>query len=183
MPTAAGSPPGLPADQPSALARWPEIAARLGGRRLALFLDYDGTLSPIVQRPELAVLPEATPAGIPRLGGRARVAVLAGRAGGDAAGLRALPQLYYAGSPGFDIPGPPPSPGEPPLRHEVGAGVPERVDRLAERLRRDLAGIDGVLVEPKRFAGAVHHRLADDPALPRTRAAGRRPAPAPAPVA
>lgn len=171
MSAAAGSPPGPPADQPSALARWPEIAARLDGRRLALFLDYDGTLSPIVQRPELAVLPAATRAVIRRLAGRAPVAVLSGRAREDVAGLMDLPQLYYAGSHGFDIAGPPPSPGEPPLRHEVGAGVPERIDRLAERLRRDLAGIDGVLVEPKRFAVAVHHRLADDRDLPRIEAA------------
>ena len=44
---------------PSALESWDEIAARLDGRRPALFLDYDGTLSPIVQHPDLATLPEA----------------------------------------------------------------------------------------------------------------------------
>jgi alpha,alpha-trehalase len=43
-------------DLPSALDRLDEIVGRVGGRRLALFLDYDGTLSPIVGRPELAVL-------------------------------------------------------------------------------------------------------------------------------
>ena len=171
MPNAAGAPPGPPVEQPSALERWPEIAARLSGKRLALFLDYDGTLSPIVQRPELALLPEATRAVMRRLAGRAPVAVLSGRGREDVAALVGLPQLYYAGSHGFDISGPPPAAGEPPLRHEVGEGVPERMDRLAERLRRELAGIDGVLVEPKRFAVAVHHRLADDRHLPRIEAA------------
>lgn len=42
--------------RPSALERLDELA----GRPLALFLDYDGTLTPIVERPEDAVLPEAT---------------------------------------------------------------------------------------------------------------------------
>src|SRR5437763_1264905 len=53
---------------PSALERWDEIAARLKGRRPAVFLDYDGTLSPIAPRPELATLPvEAAVAAVPGL--------------------------------------------------------------------------------------------------------------------
>ena len=41
---------------PSALERVSQFA----GRALAIFLDYDGTLTPIVERPEDAVLaPEA----------------------------------------------------------------------------------------------------------------------------
>ena len=35
-----------------------EIASQFKGKRLAVFLDYDGTLTPIVARPELAVLAE-----------------------------------------------------------------------------------------------------------------------------
>lgn len=166
-------------DRPSALERWHEIAGRLAGRRLALFLDYDGTLSPIVQRPELAQLPEAARAVLRRLAARMPVAILSGRLREDAAALVGLPQLIYAGSHGFDIAGPPPpasgeaAAGEsapepaPPLRHEVGQGVPARMARVAERLRRELAGIDGVLVEDKRFAVAVHYRLVDARDLPR----------------
>jgi len=164
-------------DRPSALERWPEIAGRLAGRRLALFLDYDGTLSPIVQRPELALLPEAARAALRRLAARMPVAILSGRLREDVAALVGLPQLIYAGSHGFDIAGPPPASGAtdpeaaPPLRHEVGQGVPARLARVAERLRRELAGIDGVLVEDKRFAVAVHYRLVDASDLPRIEAA------------
>jgi trehalose 6-phosphate phosphatase len=157
--------------RPSALASWPEIAARLAGRRLALFLDYDGTLSPIAARPELATLPPATRAALARLAARQPVAVLSGRGRADVAALVGLPEIYYAGSHGFDIAGPPPAPGEPPLRHEVGEGVPERVARAAERLRAELGGIAGLLVEPKRFSIAVHYRLADERELPRITAA------------
>jgi trehalose-phosphatase len=86
--------------QPLALERWPEIAGRLAGRRPALFLDYDGTLSPIVQRPELALLAPAMQAVLRRLAGRMPVAILTGRLREDAALLVGLPQLYYAGSHG-----------------------------------------------------------------------------------
>lgn len=162
---------GLRSNQPPALERWPELAARLAGRRLALFLDYDGTLTPIVRRPELATLDEAMRQAVRRLAERAPVGVLSGRGREDVAALVALPQLYYGGSHGFDLAGPPPAPGEEPLRHEIGDGVPARVEALAEQLRRDLAGISGALVEPKRFAVAVHYRLVDDRDLPRLEAA------------
>jgi trehalose-6-phosphatase len=45
---------------PSALADLDRLHAELAGRRPAFFLDYDGTLTPIVERPELARLAPAT---------------------------------------------------------------------------------------------------------------------------
>ncbi|MGH4027183.1 MAG: trehalose-phosphatase [Pseudonocardiaceae bacterium] len=41
---------------PHALRDGPQFAQRLAGRRPAVFLDYDGTLTPIVDRPEDAVM-------------------------------------------------------------------------------------------------------------------------------
>ena len=41
---------------PSALDHWVEIEREFGGPNVAVFLDYDGTLTPIAPRPELAVL-------------------------------------------------------------------------------------------------------------------------------
>ena len=152
--------------RPSALDRWDEIAARLDGRRPALFLDYDGTLSPIVARPELATLPAATRELLRDLAGRLPVVVISGRGREDVAALVGLEGLAYAGSHGFDIAGPPPAAGARQLRLEVGEGVPEKIDRAAERVRRDLAGIAGVFVEPKRFAASVHFRLADERDVP-----------------
>src|SRR5205085_5383678 len=134
--------------------RWDEIAARLHGRRPALFLDYDGTLSPIVQHPDLATLPEAAREVLERLAAQVPVIVVSGRGREDVAARVGLPALGYVGSHGFDISGPPSSGGEP-LRLEVGEGIPEKIERAAERVRRELAGVEGVFVEPKRFAVSV----------------------------
>ncbi|HEX2289842.1 MAG TPA: hypothetical protein VHH53_06550, partial [Pseudonocardiaceae bacterium] len=41
---------------PDALRDGEEFGARLAGRRPAMFLDYDGVLTPIVDRPEDAVM-------------------------------------------------------------------------------------------------------------------------------
>ncbi|MGH3825498.1 MAG: hypothetical protein ACRDRA_22070 [Pseudonocardiaceae bacterium] len=46
------------ADLPHALRDSQQFAARLNGRKPAVFLDYDGTLTPIVDRPEDAVISE-----------------------------------------------------------------------------------------------------------------------------
>ena len=153
-------------ERPSALDRWDEIAARLSGRRPAVFLDYDGTLSPIAPRPEMATLPAGTREVLRRLAQREPVVIVSGRGREDVAALVGLPDLAYAGSHGFDIAGPSPVPGAPPLRLEVGDGVPALIDEAARRLRRDLAGIVGLLIEPKRFAVSIHFRLVDERAIP-----------------
>jgi trehalose 6-phosphate phosphatase len=146
--------------RPSALDHWDEIAARLDGRRPALFLDYDGTLSPIAPRPEMATLPEETREVLRRLAGRFPVVIVSGRGREDVAGLVGLPGLVYAGSHGFDIAG-------PSLRLEVGDHVPESIDRASGLVRREIGELPGVLVEPKRFATSVHFRLADERDVPR----------------
>ena len=148
---------------PSALDRWDEIAARLDGCRPALFLDNDGTLSPIAPRPDLATLPEATRDVLCRLASRIPVAIVSGRGREDVAARVGLDGLAYAGSHGYDIAGPP---SLPSLRPEVGEGIPEKIESAAERLHRDLDGVPGVLIEPKRFSVSVHFRLADERDVP-----------------
>ncbi|HVG10101.1 MAG TPA: trehalose-phosphatase [Thermoanaerobaculia bacterium] len=145
---------------PSALKRRNEIGRRLNGHRPAVFLDYDGTLSPIAPRPEMATLPEETREVVRRLAQRYPVAILSGRGREDVTSLVGLDGISYAGSHGYDIAG-------PGFRHEVGEGIPARIDSAAEALRQELSGIEGVLIEPKRFAVSIHFRLAPEEDLPR----------------
>ncbi|MES1240255.1 MAG: trehalose-phosphatase [Acidobacteriota bacterium] len=146
-------------DLPSALEHRDEIGRRLEARRPAVFLDYDGTLSPIAPRPELATLPEETRAVLRRLASRHPVAILSGRGRENVAALVGIEGIACAGSHGYDIAG-------PGFRHEAGQGIPETIDRAAAELNRALAGLDGVIVEPKRFAISIHFRLAGDDDLP-----------------
>jgi trehalose 6-phosphate phosphatase len=110
-------------------------------------------LAPIAPRPDLAVLPGATRDALARVAARFPVAVLSGRDREDVAARVGLPDLVYAGSHGFDIAG-------PGLRHEVGVGIPPEIEAAAAYLEAELAGIPGLLIEPKRFALSVHYRLA-----------------------
>ncbi len=139
-----------------ALDRWEELVSRLRQKRPAVFLDYDGTLTPIVARPELAVLAEEMRRTVRTLAARCPVAIVSGRDRIDVQRLVGIEGLIYAGSHGFDIAGPP-SMG---LTYEQGHGFLASLDRVEHDLRRFLSGIDGVRVERKKFSLALHFREA-----------------------
>lgn len=137
------------ADDPSAVARL------IGRGDPALFLDYDGTLTPIVDRPELATLPERTREALAGLAERVPVAVVSGRAREEVARMVGLPGLYYAGSHGFEISGP----GGFHEAYGPGQAFVPAIRRAASDLRARLSDVAGVLVEDKTYAVAVHYRL------------------------
>jgi trehalose 6-phosphate phosphatase len=108
----------------------------------ALFLDVDGTLAPIVARPELAEVPEATRAEVQRLAGRyALVACVSGRTGAEAQRLVGVEGVVYVGVHGLEL-------------------APE-AERWRETLR-PFASIDWPWVEDKGLTVALHWREAGD---------------------
>jgi trehalose 6-phosphate phosphatase len=139
-------------DLPPALESSASIAELLRGRRPAVFLDYDGTMTPIVERPEDALLAHDTRRALERLGAVCPVAVVSGRDLDDVRAMVGVPGIWYAGSHGFDILGPN---GE---RHQMAIASLPALDAAERQLRAAVAEIPGARVERKRFAVAVHHR-------------------------
>lgn len=142
-------------DLPSAIETIDDIRDRIDGKRLAICLDYDGTLTPIVDRPDLALLSDRMRQTLARLAEIAKVAVISGRDLKDIKRLVALDGLYYSGSHGFEIAGP----GQTEQASEHGAEYLPLLDSAEQALREGLAGIDGALVERKRLSVAAHYRL------------------------
>jgi trehalose-phosphatase len=138
----------------SALEEMDAIMLRLAGRRLALFLDYDGTLTPIVRRPEDAVLSDAMRTLLRELAERVTVAIVSGRDLADVQKVVGLDSLYYAGSHGFDAAGPD---GMRMQQEQAQHHLPE-LDEAEGELRDLVAQVDGAWIERKRFAIAVHYR-------------------------
>ena len=147
---------------PSAFEDFEALAAAIGGRRPAVFLDYDGTLTPIVARPELAVLGPAERDQIRRLAERLPVAVISGRDRRDVERLVGIDGLVFAGSHGFDIR----VPGRGQLTHEVGGEFGPALDRAEAALRQRLDPIAGALVERKKLSVAAHYRQVSESDLP-----------------
>jgi trehalose 6-phosphate phosphatase len=143
---------------PSALERLEEINAFVAGRRLAIFLDYDGTLTPIVSRPEDAILSETMRSVLRRLAELCTVAIVSGRDLPDVQRLVDIDAVFYAGSHGFDIAGP----KGLGLRSEQGREFLPILDQAEQELHDLLDSFNGVVVERKRFSLATHYRLADD---------------------
>lgn len=143
---------------PLALDEVAQIRARIEGRRVAIFLDYDGTLTPIVERPDLAVLSGEMRETLKALADRCTVVVVSGRERSNVERLVGLDGIYYAGSHGFDISGP----AGTSIRHEEGAGYVPVIEQAAHELERRLAPIDGIIVENKIYALAVHYRMVKD---------------------
>ncbi len=146
---------GVPMNRlPSALAEG-ALAEILDLRPPALFLDYDGTLTPIVDRPEDALLPPATRDTLVALARLCPVAVVSGRARTDVESLVGIEGLVYAGCHGFDIAGP----GLVPPRHAEAERVRGALSAVAQALRERLGSVEGARVEDKVYAVAVHFRL------------------------
>ena len=144
---------------PSALDPGTALAHQLTHKRPVMFLDYDGTLTPIVARPELALLDEAVRHTLAALAKRCPVAVVSGRDRSDVQRLVDIDGLIYAGSHGFDI-------SDPGLQTEHGAAYLPDLDDAEAELRESLAHIRGALLERKTYSLAVHVRgLAPDAAL------------------
>lgn len=163
---------------------WPSVARRLrnAGRVLLLF-DYDGTLTPIVARPELARLAPAVRDSLARLasggdnGGKFIVGLVSGRSLADLRALLALPGPPDApGAP--DVPGMPDASGRPDIPglllagnhgfeisgpgiefvHPEAAALRPALDDAFARLQAATAATPGAMVEHKGLSLTAHYR-------------------------
>ncbi len=135
---------------PSALEHIQEIAR--SAHRIAIFLDYDGTLTPIVSHPEDAWLSESMRQTLRSLTARVPVAILSGRDLDDVRGRVYVDGIVYAGSHGFDIA------AAGGLRRELGAAYLPVLDEVETELREALDEIPGAQLERKHFSVAAHYR-------------------------
>ena len=129
--------------------------ALITGKKLVFFLDYDGTLTPIVDRPDLAIMAEDMRDAVKAVAKKHMVAIVSGRMREDVQNLVKIDGIFYAGSHGFDIEGPG---GFSMIQPKAKESIPV-VSRLIETLKKELKDVEGALVEEKKFSVAVHYRL------------------------
>ncbi len=146
------------ADLPNALSCFDELAERLASLRPAVFLDYDGTLTPIVDRPEDAIISASMRATVRKLARRYPVCVVSGRDRSVVQELMGIDNLIVAGSHGFDIW----SPQGGAVEHQAATGFEGVLERVRVRLGEFVDTVAGTHIEFKRASIAVHFRLVVD---------------------
>src|SRR6266480_5956437 len=152
-------------DLPHALGEGEALARRFAGKQSAVFLDYDGTLTPIRGRPQDAVISDKMRESVRRLAERVPVVVVSGRDRQVLQELMGLDNLIVAGDHGFDIW----SPTGGSIQREEGASFEGLLREVEARLRAALANVPGALVEPKKRSVAAHFRLVPQEQRPRVK--------------
>ena len=127
-----------------------------------VFLDYDGTLTPIVSRPELAQITPEMKGLVSSLADLCSVSIVSGRSRATLWDFLGLETVIYAGSHGMDIAG---QPGTC-LRLDVGREFRETLAAVHRELSAALSDIPGALVELNTYTVTVHYRLVDPSQIP-----------------
>jgi trehalose 6-phosphate phosphatase len=134
---------------PNLLVHWDAVASRFrDSARVALFLDFDGTLAPIVPRPDQVRLAPATRRLLGRLASHSRVlvTVISGRRRAELLHYIAVGKVRYLGLYGWErnrrsaIP----RPAQIALRHARAV------------LRENLSAFPGVWIEDKSSSLSIH---------------------------
>ena len=145
---------------PSALA--PELidSLRGGTRSLVFFLDYDGTLAPIVDEPERAFISDQTRETIRRLATVHPVGLVSGRSVDKLRAFLQLDGLYLAGSHGVDVVGPSGHAIEgPDPAVLVGEPALAALKTAMSSLNVALGDVPGYLTEDNVYCISAHYRM------------------------
>ena len=121
-----------------------------------LLSDYDGTLTPIVSRPEEAILSSETREKLRALAKKPAfsVGIISGRSLSEIKALVGVEEIYYAGNHGLEIEGP-----DLKFIHPAAKVTQPEIQNLLRQLSAKLANIEGTIVEDKGLSLSVHYRL------------------------
>jgi trehalose-phosphatase len=137
---------------------WQKIKDELDNKFIFLLLDYDGTLTPIVETPGQAFIPEETKTMLDRIVANSHcgVAIISGRSLSDLRSIVGLSEIIYVGNHGLEIEG-------PKIRFEsrISPNSKSVIRHIADEIKIRLAKINGVLVEDKGLTISAHYRLVD----------------------
>ncbi|MCK4420030.1 trehalose-phosphatase [Candidatus Aerophobetes bacterium] len=124
-----------------------------------MLIDYDGTLTPIVKKPELANLSLQMKECLQELAGNPHLTlgIISGRTMEDLQERVGLNGIIYVGNHGLEIEGPGITYVNPVARE-----TKPFLHSLCQDISKELAGIKGAIIEDKGLTLSLHYRLVDE---------------------
>ncbi|CAI0554561.1 unnamed protein product [Linum tenue] len=153
---------------PSALDNFDQIMEASRGKQIVMFLDYDGTLSPIVDDPDRAFMSKKMRTTVRRLATCFPTAIVSGRCRDKVYKFVRLAELYYAGSHGMDIKGPEKgskytkTQGTEPVICQPASEFLPMIDEVFKELVAKTKLTPGAKVENNKFCVSVHFRCVEE---------------------
>ncbi|XXG39098.1 hypothetical protein AAC387_Pa01g0148 [Persea americana] len=151
---------------PSAMDMFEEITSSSKGKQIVMFLDYDGTLSPIVDDPDRAIMSDEMREAVKNVARYFPTAIVSGRRRDKVYSFVRLGELYYAGSHGMDIKGPAKGPtykrGKKAVLFQPASEYLPMIDEVYKALLEKTKSTPGAKVENNKFCVSVHFRCVDE---------------------
>ena len=138
------------------LSAWPNVIEQIQKSKNILFLtDFDGTLTPIVEKPELASLSNETRQLLDSLARQPHltIGIISGRALSDLKDKINLDNIIYSGNHGFEIEGPSLN-----FINPIADEIRPFFRLIKNVLTLALGSIKGVFIEDKGITLSVHYR-------------------------
>lgn len=135
---------------------WGSVQARIRqARDLFLLLDYDGTLTPIVSRLELAQCPPEVKSILEKLRDTPQVllSVISGRSLEDIRGKMGIPGIIYVGNYGLDIQNP-----AGIHKKRLSPSREKELGKINQVLKKSIGEIPGIFFEDKGPILSIHYR-------------------------
>ncbi|CAA3013191.1 probable trehalose-phosphate phosphatase 2 [Olea europaea subsp. europaea] len=160
-------------EHPCALASFHQMMKPAKGKQIVVFLDYDGTLSPIVNDPNRAFMTDPMRSALNDVARRFPTAIISGRSRDKVYAFVKLDDVYYAGSHGMDIMGPPLQVKYHHDKYQINAQDEKgkeftifqpaqeylpSIEKMLKELKTRTCNITGAFVEDNRFCISVHYR-------------------------
>ncbi|MGQ9469178.1 MAG: trehalose-phosphatase [Nitrososphaerales archaeon] len=137
---------------------WPEIEALIKPyRRVYVLTDYDGTLTPIVDHPDQAIL-NVNVRDILKSFVKDRrfiLAIVTGRKLKEIIHLVGIQGTYYIGNHGLEIKGP-----SLTFIHPTAKKLSPTISEICKNMKAEFEPIDGVIIEDKGMTASIHYRMA-----------------------
>ena len=135
---------------------WEKVQDKIReAKNLFLFLDYDGTLTPIVSHPDLALCPQEVRLLLEKLRDLLNVelAIISGRHLEDVREKVGVPGITYVGNHGLSIQNP-----VGVHQKRLSPARQKEFDKISKALKDSLGKIPGIFFEDKGLILAVHYR-------------------------